>query len=99
MKIKDEYTKLVARREKIEEIVDWNNEPVIDATIALFTTNLQETIDFLDNDCSADQFSWMSEVFDKISEKLQSWDFIDVLRRTAAKYPEETKKNKKLLQD
>ena len=28
----------------------------------------------------------------KISEKLQSWEFIDALRRTAAKFPEEIKK-------
>ena len=91
MKIKDEYAKLVAQRENIEHIVDWENEPVIKATIQLFTANLQETIDFLDNDCTADQFSWMSEVFDDISEKLQSWEFIDALRRTAAKFPEETR--------
>ena len=81
MKIKDEYARLVAQRENIEHIVDWESEPVI-----------QETIDFLDHDCTADQFSWMSEVFDEISEKLQSWEFIDALRRTAAKYPEETRK-------
>ena len=92
MKIKDEYARLVAQRENLEHIVDWESEPVIQKTIQLFTANLQETIDFLDHDCTADQFSWMSEVFDEISEKLQSWEFIDALRRTAAKYPEETRK-------
>ena len=92
MIIKDEYAKLIAQRENIEHIVDWEQEPVIQATIQLFTADLQQTIEFLDNDCTADQFSWMSEVFDEISEKLQSWEFIDALRRTAAKYPEETKK-------
>lgn len=92
MKIKDEYARLVAQRENIEHIVDWESEPVIQETIQLFTANLQETIDFLDHDCTADQFSWMSEVFDEISEKPQSWEFIDALRRTAAKYPEETRK-------
>ena len=46
MKIKDEYARLVAQRENIEHIVDWESEPVIQETIQLFTANLQETIDF-----------------------------------------------------
>ncbi len=91
MKIKDKYPKIIKLRETEEEL-PWDDMKSIKATIQLFTTNLQETIDFLDNDCTADQFSWMSEVFDEISEKLQSWEFIDALRRTAAKYPEETRK-------
>lgn len=91
MKIKDKYPEIIKLREAEEEM-PWEDMKSIKATIALFTANLQETIDFLDNGCTADQFSWMSEVFDEISEKLQSWDFIDTLRRTAAKYPEETRK-------
>ena len=63
----------------------------INAEIELFARNLQETISFLENDCTADQLSWISEVFEKISVKLQSWDFIDALRRCADKYPEECK--------
>ena len=91
MKIKDKYPEIIKLRETEEEL-PWEDMKSIKATIELFTANLQETIDFLDNDCTADQFSWMSEVFDEISEKLQSWEFIDALRRTAAKYPEETRK-------
>ena len=89
MKIKDKYPEIIKLRETEEEL-PWDDMKSIKATIQLFTANLQETIDFLDNDCTAEQFSWMSEVFDEISEKLQSWEFIDALRRTAAKYPEET---------
>ena len=91
MKIKDKYPKIIKLRETEDEL-PWDDMKSIKATIQLFTANLQDTIDFLDNDCTADQFSWMSEVFDEISEKLQSWNFIDALRRTAAKYPEETEK-------
>ena len=32
------------------------------------------------------------EVFEEISAKLQSWDFVDALRRVAEKYPEYSKK-------
>jgi len=91
MKIKDKYPEIIKLRQTEEEL-PWDDMKSIQATIQLFTASLQETIDFLDHDCTADQFSWMSEVFDEISEKLQSWEFIDALRRTAAKYPEETRK-------
>lgn len=97
MSLKDEYVKIINLREEedrkhLSELPDyWENSPAINAEIELFTRNLQETIGFLDNDCTADQLSWMSEVFEEISAKLQSWDFIDALGRCADKYPEECK--------
>ena len=97
MSLKDEYVKIINLREEedrkhLSEIPDyWERSPAINAEIELFTKNLQETIGFLDNDCTADQLSWMSEVFEEISAKLQSWDFIDALGRCADKYPEECK--------
>ena len=97
MSLKDEYVKIINQREEedrkhLSELPDyWENSPAINAEIELFAKNLQETIGFLDNDCTADQLSWMSEVFEEISAKLQSWDFIDALNRCADKYPEDCK--------
>ena len=99
MSIKDEYAEIVKLREEesdkcLPELPDyWETSPAINAEIALFTRNLQETVQFLDNDCTADQLSWMSEVFEEISAKLQSWEFIDALKRTADRFPEECKKH------
>ena len=97
MKIKDEYAKIIKLREEedrkhLSELPDyWETSSAIKAEIELLSRNLQETIDFLDNDCTADQLSWMSEIFEEISAKLQSWDYIDALARCADKYPEECK--------
>ena len=99
MSIKEEYAeiiKLLAEEEKkcLPELPDyWETSPAINAEIALFTRNLQETVQFLDNDCTADQLSWMSEVYEEISAKLQSWEFIDALNRAADRFPEECKKH------
>ena len=96
MSIKDEYPEIIKQRIKDDGLDDtpdyWETSPTIKCEIELFTRNLQETIDFLDNDCTAEQLSWMAEVFDEISAKLQSWDFVDALRRVAEKYPEYSKK-------
>ena len=97
MSLKDGYVKIINLREEedrkhLSELPDyWENSLAINAEIELFAKDLQETIGFLDNDCTADQLSWMSEVFEEISAKLQSWDFIDALNRCADKYPEECK--------
>ena len=97
MSIKEEYAeiiKLLAEEEKkcLPELPDyWETSPAINAEIALFTRNLQETIAFLDNDCTAEQLIWLSEVFEEISAKLQSWEFIDALKRAADRFPEECK--------
>ena len=60
--------------------------------IALLTEDINKSIDFLENDCTADQFSWISEVFDEIAEITQSHAFIEALKKLSVKYPEETKK-------
>ena len=95
MSIKDEYPEIIKQRIKDDGLDDtpdyWETSPTIKCEIELFTRNLQETIDFLDNDCTAEQLVWLSEVFEEISAKLQSWDFIDALHRCADGYTEECK--------
>ena len=85
------YKTACGRRSKhFSDLPDYfETSQIIKVEIELFTRNLQKNIDFLDNDCTAEQLSWMSEVFEKISARLQSSDFIDVLNRCADKYPEE----------
>ena len=95
MSIAEEYKKIVRqleleRKNHLDEVPNYEDVSLaIKPEIALFTRNLQETIQFLDNDCTADQLSWMMEVFEEISAKLQSWEFIDALKRAADRFPEE----------
>ncbi len=98
MSMKDEYAAIILQRKEedakcLSELPDyWETSPAVKAEILLFTRDLQKTIDFLDHDITEDQFSWMSEVFEEISAKLQSWAFIDALNRAADRFPEECKK-------
>ena len=88
--IKDRIQAIIEERESIEE---WNYgiEQCHKKLIDLFIEDIDKSIEFLDNDCTANQFSWLSEVFDEIAEATQSHSFIDALKRLAVKYPEETK--------
>ena len=51
--------------------------------------NINETIDYIKNDCSAEEFVYISELYDEIVDKTRSKEFIDCLYEVAKKYPKE----------
>lgn len=57
-----------------------------------FAKDIKALIEFMLNECTADEFSWILEFSEEIVEKTQSKEFIDCLYKVAEKYPEETKK-------
>lgn len=60
--------------------------------ISILSEDIAGTIDFVKNECTADEFVWISEIFDEIAIETQSREFIDCLYMTAKKYPAETEK-------
>ena len=56
------------------------------------TENSDTTRKFLLEDCTADEASWISEVYDDIVYKTQSREYIDLLRKSIERFPEEDKK-------
>ena len=90
---KSEYLEILKFRkedakEDLSELPDYFDvSPVILAEIAVLSRNLQDTVNFLDHDCTGEQLAWMSEVFDYVSANLKSWEFIDALERAADRFP------------
>lgn len=74
----EERIKLLSDDPKIGEI--WND------LTQIFSKNEQATIEYLNN-CSESQIEWISEVFEDISENLQSEEFIDTLEKLQKKFP------------
>lgn len=58
------------------------------------TENIEVTRKFLLEDCTADEASWISEVYDDIVRKTQSWEYIELLRKSIARFPEESAKHR-----
>ena len=56
------------------------------------TEDIGTTRRFLLEDCTADEASWVSEVYDDIVYKTQSWEYIDLLRKSIERFPEEAEK-------
>lgn len=60
--------------------------------INVLCEDIDGTVEYLRTDCTADEFSWISEVFDEIVTQTGSREFVDALRFLAEKYPEETER-------
>ena len=59
------------------------------ATIKLFTTDVNATIMFLQNDCDDEELYFLSEIFEEIVEQTQSKELVSVLRSRLAKVTSE----------
>ncbi len=57
------------------------------------TEDIEVTRKFLLEDCTADEASWVSEVYDDIVYKTQSQEYIDLLRKSIDRFPEEAERH------
>jgi hypothetical protein len=93
---KEKFKEIIKERVRIsEECYDewdegikkcWNQE------IDILIEDIPSTIIFLQNECTADEFSWISEVIEDIAEITNSHEFIDCYKNLMKKFPEESQK-------
>ena len=72
MHIGEKYNALINERDKIEGDIDYDNNPIIKEMVDLLTNDVEETISFLDKECSDEQFICLCVIFDEIDEQRQS---------------------------
>ena len=90
--LKDDFRKLLGERIATGDNDAYEVDKYWKLEADMLSVNISETINFLDNDCTADEFSWISEIFEDIAERTQSKEYIDCLYRVAKKFPEECAK-------
>lgn len=91
-----EFKKVIERRVQIEEISqgEWADgiEECNKVEIAILSEDIPSTIDYLKNDCTAEEYSWISEVLDDVVEANPSKELVDCYRELMKKFPEECSK-------
>lgn len=92
MNFKDDYINLLKERIATSDEAITFDEPFIKETVKLFADNIPDAINFLKNDCTEDEYSWISEIIDDIAEESKSIELIEAYKDLAEKYPEETKR-------
>lgn len=60
--------------------------------IEILSENVSDTVAFLKNECTADEYSWISEIIDDLAEKTQSHELVQVYKSLMIKFPEECEK-------
>ncbi|GGI17977.1 hypothetical protein [Gottfriedia solisilvae] len=77
-KLIEERSNLHMNDPKMYEYWDWLTE--------LLSINVSDTIKFL-NSCSEREIYWISEIFEDISAKVSSIDYIECLKELDKKFP------------
>ena len=82
----NEVEKIIEQRRKLHPddprvVGKWNE------LTQIFIQNEESTIAYL-NSCCKENIYWISEIFDDISEQLQSYGFIECIEKLAIRYPD-----------
>jgi hypothetical protein len=92
----EEFRKVIQRRIYVEEISrgEWAEgiEDCWKKEIEILSEDIPSTIEFLKTDCTADEFSWISEVIDDIVDKYPSKELVEGYKSLMTKFPEECSK-------
>ena len=91
MNIREEFEKLVEQRKMFMGDIDYNTNPIILEMVKLMTQDIPTTINFLKNDCTEEQFIWLSEIFDEIIAQTKSTELVETLLKICDKFPEADK--------
>lgn len=60
--------------------------------VELLAEDIPSTIEYFQNECTEDEFSWISEVIDDLAEKTRSRELIECYKKLMEKFPEEAKR-------
>ncbi len=88
----EEFRKVIHEREQCHDEWAYGVEQCWKKEIEILTEDISSTIDFLKKDCTADEFSWISEVIDDVVEIAPSKELVQCYKELMVKFPEECSK-------
>jgi len=71
---------------------DYGIEQCWEQEIETLSDDIPGTIEFLKNECAADEYSWISEILEELAERTQSKELVECYKSLTKKFPEECKK-------
>lgn len=79
-----EIETILSKRKKLDPNDEYNISKCWRELSDVLSYNISDTILFLEKDCTEDQFSWISEVFDDIAMNTKSKQFVEILPKILA---------------
>ncbi|MDO4458874.1 MAG: hypothetical protein Q4C42_02155 [Clostridia bacterium] len=87
------FREIIARREYVEKIShgEWAEgiEECWKREIEVLSEDIPGTIAFFKSECTAAEYSWVSEVIDDLAAQTQSRELVESYKSVMTKYPEE----------
>ncbi len=71
---------------------DYGIEQCWKKEVEILSEDVNSTIEFLRDECTADEYSWISEVIDDLAEETNSRELVECYKALMSKFPEECKK-------
>ena len=89
--IDNKIREILARRMTLHPEDALGTEECWKDEIAIMSRDVEQTIDFLRNRCTGEEFAWLSEVFEEVQAATHSEELRECLYAVAEKYPDITK--------
>lgn len=85
------FREVLKKRDETHDEYDYGLEMCWKEEVEILSEDIPSTIKYLKNDCTEDEFSWISEIIEDLAEKTRSRELIECYKSLMAKFPEETK--------
>lgn len=80
------FREVINKRAATSDEYEFGVEQCWEEEIELLAEDIASSIEFLKNDCTADEFSWISEVLDDIAERTGSEEFVKCYKSLMLKF-------------
>lgn len=83
----EEIRAVIKKRMATDDEWDYGVKQCWKEEVELLSRDINDTISFLENNCTDEEFSWLSEIFEDVAKRTQSREFVNCLHCIAEKYP------------
>lgn len=87
------FREVIRERSEMSDEWSFGVEQCWKKEIEILSQDIPSTIEYLKNECTADEYTWISEIIDDLAESTQSKELIEVYKSLMIKYPDEYKKH------
>lgn len=71
---------ILSKRKSLDPNDDYSTYDCWTQEINILSENIQETITFLESECTDEEFYWLSEIFEDVAYKTKSSEFIKCIK-------------------
>lgn len=87
------FREVIRERSEMSDEWSFGIEQCWKKEIEILSQDIPSTIEYLKNECTADEYGWISEIIDDLVESTQSKELVEVYKNLMIKYPDEYKKH------